>query len=101
MRRGIRALAVLVACAGMVVCATAPAQAAEGTVLVFRHEFVDTMRFVNPSGCTKLPPDAHVLTNLTDSDVTIYLDPLCLTYSAVVPPGYGTHVPPVAGSFSA
>jgi hypothetical protein len=93
----------MVACAGMAIGATTPANAevaANGTVLVFRQEFVDTERYVDPSGCTKLPVDAHVLANLTDSDVTIYGDPLCLTFSMVVPPGSGTHTPPIAGSFS-
>jgi len=104
MRRGIRALVVTVVCgAGLAAGATANAgadTAAAGAVLVFQHELTATTRYVNPEGCTKLPLAAHLLVNTTDEDVKLYADPFCLTYSMVVPPGYGAHIPPVTGSFS-
>jgi hypothetical protein len=104
MCRGIRALVVAVVCgAGLAAGATANASAdaaASGAVLVFQHELTATTRYVNPKGCTKLPLAAHLLVNTTDKDVKLYADPLCLTYSMVVPPGYGAHIPPVTGSFS-
>ncbi|MGH3761626.1 hypothetical protein [Actinophytocola sp.] len=77
------------------------AGAAKGVVLVFEHEFTSTTRFVNPSGCIKLPPLAHVLTNQTDAFVRVYADPLCLTPSIVVPPGSGSHLAPLSASFKA
>jgi hypothetical protein len=104
MRRGISALAVVVACAGLAAGVPAPASAqsaATGTVLVFQYEGVDATRYVDPEGCQQLPAGSHVLANLTDSDVTIYGDPYCMAFSMVVPPGNGAHVPPAAGSFSA
>lgn len=103
MRRGIRALVVTVAgcaCLAGGVTASADAHAASGTVLVFEHEFVPTTRYENPSGCNALPAAAHLLANRTDSDVKLYADPFCMTFSMVVPPGHGAHVPPVTGSFS-
>lgn len=69
-------------------------------VLVFEHEFTSTTRFENPSGCVKLPPAGHLLANMTGSDVKLYVDPFCMTFSMVVPSGYGAHIPPVTGSFS-
>lgn len=74
---------------------------AKGVVLVFEHEFTSTTRFVNPSGCIKLPSLAHVLTNQTDASIRVYADPLCLTSSVVVPPGNGSHLAPLSASFKA
>ena|SRR5689334_5578216 len=104
MRRGIRALVVAVVCgAGLAAGTTANAEVAAqatGTVLVFQFEVVETTRYVDPQGCTKLPAAGHLLANLTDTDVKLYADPFCMTFSMVVPPGYGAHIPPVTGSFS-
>ncbi|MDT0270785.1 hypothetical protein RM844_31400 [Streptomyces sp. DSM 44915] len=57
--------------------------------------------YQDPTGCHKLPLDAHVLSNNTDGPVVIYGDPLCLTPGLTVQPGYGSHVAPGSGSFSA
>ncbi|GAB3439319.1 hypothetical protein [Actinophytocola sediminis] len=74
---------------------------ATGSVLVFEHELASTTRFDDPTGCVKLPPTAHLLTNLTDADIRVYADPFCLTPSLVVPPGTGAHLAPLSASFSA
>lgn len=103
MRRGIRTLVVAVLCgAGLAAgtAASAEAEEATGSVLVFQFEMVGTTRYVDPQGCTKLPAAGHLLANLTDTDVKLYADPFCMTFSMVVPPGYGAHIPPVTGSFS-
>lgn len=103
MRRGIRTLVVAVLCgAGLAAgtAASAEAEEATGSVLVFQFEVVETTRYVDPQGCTKLPAAGHLLANLTDTDVKLYADPFCMTFSMVVPPGYGAHIPPVTGSFS-
>ena len=42
-----------------------------------------------------------MLTNHTDRPVTVYTDPFCLTPGLTVQPGYGSHVAPGSGSFSA
>lgn len=104
MGRGIRTLVVAVVCgAGLAAGTTANADTgarATGAVLVFQHELTATTRYEDPQGCTKLPVASHLLVNTTDKDVKLYADPLCLTYSMVVPPGYGSHIPPVTGTFS-
>jgi hypothetical protein len=82
--------------------ATGTAAAAEqGDVVVFSTEVTPLAVYHDPHGCQKLPPAAHVLTNSTDRPVTVYADPLCLTPGLTVPPGYGAHVAPGSGSFSA
>ncbi|KAB8161255.1 hypothetical protein FH609_027310 [Streptomyces sp. 3MP-14] len=78
-----------------------PAHAAEGEVTVFGTEVTPLTNYADPVGCHKLPLDAHVLTNRTDGPVTIYGDPFCLTPGLTVQPGYGSHVAPGSGSFSA
>lgn len=104
MRRGIRTLVVAVVCgAGLAAGTTASAEVdakAAGTVLVFQFEVIETTRYVNPEGCTKLPAAGHLLANNTDKDVRLYADPFCMAFSMAVPPGYGAHIPPVTGSFS-
>ncbi|MCN9242331.1 hypothetical protein NGF19_16280 [Streptomyces sp. RY43-2] len=77
------------------------AAAEEGDVVVFRTELSPLTVYHDPQGCQKLPLDAHVLTNRTDKPVTVYADPFCLTPGLVVQPGYGSHVAPGSGSFSA
>ncbi|MEU2925982.1 hypothetical protein ABZ636_13195 [Streptomyces sp. NPDC007251] len=86
--------------AGIAASGTAVA-ADSGDVVVFRNEFVPLTVYQNPHGCHKLPVDAHVLTNRTDRPVTVYGDPFCLTPGLIVQPGYGAHVAPGSGSFSA
>ncbi|GHE41505.1 hypothetical protein [Streptomyces capitiformicae] len=82
--------------------ATGTAAAAEqGDVVVFSTELTPLTVYRDPHGCQKLPPDAHVLTNHTDRPVTVYADPFCLTPGVTVQPGYGSHVAPGSGSFSA
>lgn len=79
-----------------------PAQAATGQVAVFSVEFLPLETYENPRGCKVLPAGAHVLANLTDGDVTIFSDQLCLTPAMVtVPAGYGTHVPSLGAAFRA
>lgn len=70
-------------------------------VAVFSLESLPLERFVNPSGCTRLGPAAHVLVNLTSTPVTIHADPFCATPGLRVQPGFGSHVAPGAGSFAA
>ncbi|HEX2133593.1 MAG TPA: hypothetical protein VHH15_18775 [Actinophytocola sp.] len=81
--------------------ASADAAKAQGNVTVFSTEFTELDVWENPSGCQKLPIAAHVLVNQTDQPVEIYGDPLCLTPSLTVQPGFGSHVAPGSGSFSA
>ncbi|WP_199573114.1 hypothetical protein [Streptomyces murinus] len=100
----VRAKAVLVAlvAVGAVLGLTAPAQAdASGDVVVFSTEVQPLDVYHDPAGCQRLPALAHVLSNLSDQPVRIYANPFCLGPSLVVQPGYGTHVPGGAGSFSA
>lgn len=74
---------------------------AEDTVTVFSTEFTEVTVYRDPNGCIKLPVDAHVLVNQTQSPVTTYGDPFCMTPGLTVQPGYGSHVAPGTGSFSA
>ena len=58
--------------------------------------------YPDPSGCHKIPLGGHVLDNLTNQMVYLYLDQSC-TIPAPLPfnnlaPGYGAHISPV-GSF--
>lgn len=93
----------IAAAAGMftVAAAAGTAVAATGTVSVFGTELEQVTNYDSPSGCQKLPVTAHVLVNNTDAPVRIYADPFCLTPSLTVPGGYGSHVAPGSGSFSA
>ncbi|MGS2647758.1 hypothetical protein [Streptosporangium sp. LJ11] len=77
------------------------AQAATGQVVVFSTEFQELTTWNDPTGCHTLPLGAHQLNNQTDGDIQVYNDPLCLTPVLTVKPGYGSHVPPTSGSFSA
>jgi hypothetical protein len=75
------------------------AQAAAGRVAVFSTEFTPVKIYEDPRGCNKLPPDSHVLVNLTDADVVVYSDPFCLSPGLVVAEEYGSHVAG-SGAFS-
>jgi hypothetical protein len=87
--------------AALMSAGASPAVAVQGEVVVFELEEVPLTIYQNPSGCQKLPAFAHVLANNTDSPVTVYGDPLCLTPGLVIQPGYGSHVAPGSGCFSA
>jgi hypothetical protein len=95
----------MLAAAGALLAASAAtgtaAAAEEGDVVVFSTEVAPLAVYHDPHGCQKLPPAAHVLTNHSDRPVTIYADPFCLTPGLTVQPGYGSHVAPGSGSFSA
>lgn len=79
---------------------SAPTPAAEGTVTIFSHEFAPLTVHENPKGCTLILPTAHVLINQTNTPIRVYGDPLCLTPSITVTPGFGFHVSPGSGSFA-
>jgi hypothetical protein len=81
--------------------ASADPGAATGRVVVFSTELQELDIRENPEGCQKLPAAAHVLINETDEVVNTYGDPLCMTPGLSVQPGYGAHVAPGTGSFSA
>ncbi|MFD0562075.1 hypothetical protein ACFQ2M_08620 [Kitasatospora saccharophila] len=101
----VRAILVSLLAAGSVLGLAAPApavtRAASGDVVVFSTEAQPLDVYRDPAGCQQLPTVAHVLTNQTDRPVKVYGNPFCLGPSVVVQPGYGTHVPGGAGSFSA
>ncbi|HEY3502317.1 MAG TPA: hypothetical protein VGN37_05925 [Actinocatenispora sp.] len=101
MRRIVAIAATAAAAAALTIGVSAPASAAQGRVTVFGTELTPLTTYDNPAGCYKLPFDAHVLTNQTDSPVHVYADPFCATPSLTVNPGYGSHVAPGSGSFSA
>ncbi|MEU3609757.1 hypothetical protein AB0E83_30595 [Streptomyces sp. NPDC035033] len=96
-----RAVLISLIAAGSMLGLAAPAQAAAGDVVVFSTEVQPLDVYHDPTGCQALPALAHVLTNQTDRPVKIYGNPFCLGPSLTVQPGYGTHVPGGAGSFSA
>ncbi|RKE18153.1 hypothetical protein BX266_1436 [Streptomyces sp. TLI_171] len=100
-----RAILVSLVAMGSVLGLAAPAPAAvrsaSGDVVVFSTEAQPLDVYRDPAGCQQLPPVAHVLTNQTDRPVKVYGNPFCLGPALVVQPGYGTHVPGGAGSFSA
>lgn len=100
MRKIFGTLLIATAAGAFLVAAPATASAAEGKVIIFETEFQQLTTYTDPDGCQKLPIAAHVLVNETDSPVQIYGDPLCLTPSSTVQPGYGSHVAPGSGSFS-
>lgn len=78
----------------------ASADPATGKIIVFSTEVTELTVVENPEGCVKLPADAHVLANQTDTPVRVHGDPLCLTPGLTVAPGYGSHVTPGSGAFS-
>ncbi|MBE9373689.1 hypothetical protein IQ251_04410 [Saccharopolyspora sp. HNM0983] len=93
--------ALFAAAAAVAAVPTGAAFAASGHVAVFETEVQPLTTYESPSGCEKLPPAAHVLTNETDRPVRIYADPFCVTPGLEVQPGHGSHVAPGSGSFSA
>lgn len=100
MNRLVNAALCTVSAGALMLVASPPAMAAEGSVVVFSTEFERLATYSNPEGCTKLPAAAHVLANLSSSDLVIYADPLCMTPGSTVKAGYGSHVTPGSGSFS-
>ncbi|MER7398575.1 hypothetical protein ABT381_24055 [Streptomyces sp. NPDC000151] len=92
------AVALIASVSAVVPAAAAPS---DGEVTVFETELQPLTTYENPVGCQKLPPAAHVLVNRTDKPVQVYGDPFCLSPSLTVQPGFGAHVPPNSGSFSA
>jgi hypothetical protein len=96
------ALAAAAAVAALGLAAAAPAQAATGQVVVFSTEIQPLDVYTDPTGCHRLPITSHVIDNLTDQPIHVFLDPFC-TVPAPIPvlaPNYGSHVSNV-GSFSA
>ncbi|WP_236567753.1 hypothetical protein [Nocardiopsis sp. FR6] len=68
---------------------------------MFKTGFEDLDRYRDPASgsCHTLPVTAHVLVNLTDSNVRMYAGRVCFGPSAAVPPDRGWHAPP-SGQFS-
>ncbi|MEV4368579.1 hypothetical protein AB0J71_16025 [Nonomuraea sp. NPDC049637] len=99
-RARLAALTLALACATVPLLAPAPALAATGQVVVFQAELVPLEIYDDPSGCTRLPLAAHVLSNQTDRPVRVHGDPFCLGPSVTIQPGFGSHVPAGSGSFS-
>ncbi|MBB6121226.1 hypothetical protein [Nocardiopsis algeriensis] len=79
----------------------APAYAATGEVVVFTTEFENLRHYQNPASgsCHPLPATAHVLVNLTDTDVHLHAGRGCLGPGVTVAPDRGWHAPP-SGLFS-
>ncbi|MDQ0989268.1 hypothetical protein [Streptomyces sp. V3I7] len=80
--------------------APAAERAADGDVVIFSTEVQPLDVIHDPAGCKTLPLAAHVLANRTDGPVKVYGNPFCVGPALTVQPGYGTHVPGGAGSFS-
>ncbi|MFD6950082.1 hypothetical protein A6A08_16070 [Nocardiopsis sp. TSRI0078] len=101
MRVLVSAAAAFAFAVGGTVLGAVPAHAATGEVVVFTTEFEELTRYPDPpSGvCHSLPATAHVLVNLTDSDVSMHAGPACLSPGLVVAPDHGWHAPP-SGMFS-
>ncbi|MBS2545297.1 hypothetical protein KGQ19_00295 [Catenulispora sp. NL8] len=96
-----------IAAATLIGVATAPAQAATGSVVVFSTELQPLTVYTNPQGCQQLPTLAHVLDNETSSDIQVFADPFCaipvtlpIGGNGVLPAGCGTHITG-GGSFRA
>ena len=100
MKRLVPAALSTLAATALLVSAGPPAQAAAGRVAVFSTEFTPVKIYNSPRGCNKLPPDAHVLVNLTNTEIVVHGDPFCLTPGLVVKEEYGSHVPAGSGAFS-
>ncbi|MEU3020321.1 hypothetical protein ABZ635_23330 [Nocardiopsis sp. NPDC007018] len=86
---------------GGVLMGAVPAHAATGEVVVFKTELEDLERYTDPApgSCHQLPATAHVLFNMTDSEVRIHPGTTCLTRGVLVVPDRGWHAPP-SGLFS-
>lgn len=97
-----RSLSTVVALAlGSLLLGAAPAHAATGEVVVFTTEFEDVVRYTDPASgsCVRLPATAHVLVNLSDTDVHLHAGPWCSGPGVTVEPERGWHAPP-SGLFS-
>jgi hypothetical protein len=101
MRRLAAVLVVAVSGLAISILTGVPADAATGDVTVFSTELQPLDVYHDPAGCQKLPLAAHVLINQSAGPVQIYADPFCLTPNLTIQPGYGSHVAPGSGSFSA
>lgn len=86
---------------GSLFLGAAPAHAATGEVVVFTTEFEDLVRYSDPESgsCVRLPATAHVLVNLTDTDVSLHAGTRCAGPGVTVEPDRGWHAPP-SGLFS-
>ncbi|GAB3734753.1 hypothetical protein GCM10027598_60500 [Amycolatopsis oliviviridis] len=100
MNRFVTAILGAASASALLIVSSPPAQAVAGEVVVFSTEFQRVDSYKNPEGCTILPVAAHVLVNQSSSGVVVHGDPLCLTPGVRIEPGYGSHVPPMSGSFS-
>ena len=100
MKRFLAVTGAVIAVATTFAAAPASADPATGSIIVFSTEFTTLTVLENPSGCVKLPFDAHVLANQTDKPVRLHGDPFCFTPGLTVDPGYGSHVMPGSGAFS-
>lgn len=100
MKRLAAAMLSTLAVTALLASAGPPAQAAAGRVVVFSTELTPVKIYTNPDGCNKLPLDAHVLVNLTNTDVVVHADPFCLTPGLVVKEDHGSHVALGSGAFS-
>jgi hypothetical protein len=86
---------------GSLFLGAAPAHAATGEVVVFTTEFEDVVRYTDPASgsCVRLPVTAHVLVNLSDTDVRLHAGTWCGGPGVTVEPERGWHAPP-SGLFS-
>ncbi|MFC9938451.1 hypothetical protein [Nocardiopsis alba] len=86
---------------GGVLLGASPAHAATGEVVVFKTELEDLERYTDPAsgGCHRLPATAHVLFNMTDTEVRIHPGTTCFAPGVPVAPDRGWHAPP-SGLFS-
>jgi len=100
MNRLVAAIVSAASVGALLIVPSPPAQAAAGNVVVFSTEFERLETYRNPEGCNKLPIAAHVLVNLSSSEVVVHGDPFCLTPGFTVNQGFGSHVAPGSGSFS-
>lgn len=100
MKRLVTATLSTLAATALLASVNPPAQAAVDRVVVFSTEFTPVKIYKNPKGCNKLPLAAHVLVNLTNTDVVVHADPFCLTPGPVVKEEQGSHVTPDSGAFS-
>ncbi|MEU3021627.1 hypothetical protein ABZ644_02970 [Nocardiopsis alba] len=86
---------------GGVLLGASPAHAATGEVVVFKTELEDLERYTDPASgsCHRLPATAHVLFNMTDTEVRIHPGTTCFAPGVLVAPDRGWHAPP-SGLFS-
>ncbi|SMC49663.1 hypothetical protein [Lentzea albidocapillata] len=100
MKRLVSATLSTLAATALLASLSLPAHAAAGRVAVFSTELTPVKIYTNPHGCNKLPLDAHVLVNLTNTEVFVHADPFCMTPGLAVQEDHGSHVALGSGSFS-